>query len=47
MTGRGQASAAGFDIRIAHAWTIRDGVVTRGRGYGDRAEALRDAGIAE
>jgi hypothetical protein len=47
VTGRGQASGAGFDIRIAHLWTVHDGVVVRGQGYGDRDEALEAAGLSE
>jgi len=40
VTGRGAASGAGFDIRIAHLWTLREGMLVRGEGYGDRGEAL-------
>jgi ketosteroid isomerase-like protein len=47
VTGRGQASGAGFDIRIAHLWTVRDGLAIRGEGFGDRGEALKAAGIDE
>lgn len=47
VTGRGQASDAGFEIRIGHLWTVRDGVVVRGEGYGDRGEALEAAGVSE
>ena len=46
-TGRGRASGAEFDIRIAHLWTLCDGVVVRGEGYGDRDEALEAAGLRE
>jgi ketosteroid isomerase-like protein len=46
-TGSGTTSGAGFDIRIAHLWTLRDGVVVRGEGYADRDEALEAAGISE
>ena len=46
-TGRGGASGAEFDIRIAHLWTLRDGVAVRGEGYGNRAEALEAAGLSE
>jgi ketosteroid isomerase-like protein len=44
-TGEGRASGAPFDIRIAHLWTLQDGIVVRGRGFGDRDEALDAAGI--
>jgi uncharacterized protein len=47
MTGRGQGSGAGFEIRIGHLWTVRDGIVTRGEGYGNRAKALEAAGLSE
>src|SRR5918994_3567705 len=43
VTGSGQASGAGFEIRIAHLWTVQDGMVVRGEGYGDRSEALQAA----
>jgi ketosteroid isomerase-like protein len=43
-SGRRQESGAGFEIRIGHVWTVRDGVVVRGEGYGGREEA-RAAGI--
>ena len=46
-TGRGRGSGAEFDIQIAHLWTLRDGVVVRGEGYGDRDEALEAAGLSE
>jgi ketosteroid isomerase-like protein len=45
-TGHGHASGAEFDIRIAHLWTLRDGVIVRGEGYGDRDEALEAAGLS-
>jgi ketosteroid isomerase-like protein len=47
VTGSGVSSGAGFDIRIAHLWTLRDGVVVRGEGYGDRDQALEAAGVTE
>jgi uncharacterized protein len=47
VTGRGQASGAEFEIRIGHLWTVRDGLVVRGQGYGDRSEALKAAGVSE
>jgi uncharacterized protein len=37
VTGRGHASGAEFDIKIGHLWTVHDGLVVRGEGYGDRA----------
>jgi len=47
VRGRGEASGAGFDIRIGHLWTLRDGVVVRGEGYGDRGAALEAAGLRD
>jgi uncharacterized protein len=47
VRGHGDASGAGFDIRIGHLWTVRDGVVVRGEGYGDRDKALEAAGLTE
>ena len=46
-TGRGAASGAGFDVRIGHLWTLRDGVVVRGEGHANRDEALEAAGLQE
>jgi ketosteroid isomerase-like protein len=46
-TGSGSASGAAFDIHIGHLWTLRDGVVVRGEGYGNRDEALQAAGLSE
>jgi uncharacterized protein len=47
LRGVGRSSGAGFDVRIAHLWTISDGRVIRGEGYGDRDEALEAAGVSE
>lgn len=47
VTGLGTGSGAKFDIRIAHLWTLSDGLVVRGEGYGDRDEALEAAGVTE
>jgi len=47
ITGVGRASGAEFDIRIAHLWTLRDGLIVRGEGYGDRDRALEAAGLGE
>jgi uncharacterized protein len=47
VTGRGRASDAPFDIRIAHLWTLKEGVVVRGEAVGDRDEALQAAGLSE
>ena len=47
LTGSGATSGAGFEIRIAHLWTLRDGRIVRGEGYADRAEALEAVGLRE
>jgi uncharacterized protein len=47
LTGSGAASGAPFEIRIAHLWTLREGVLVRGEGYGDRGEALEAVGLRE
>jgi uncharacterized protein len=47
LSGRGAASGAAFEIRIAHLWTLRKGKVVRGEGYGNRDEALEAAGLRE
>ena len=47
VTGKGAASGAGFEIRIAHLLTLRDGMLVRGQGFGDRNEALEAAGLSE
>jgi ketosteroid isomerase-like protein len=47
VEGSGGLSGAGFDIRIGHLWTLRDGLVIRGEGYGSRAEALAAVGLRE
>jgi ketosteroid isomerase-like protein len=47
VTGRGRASDAPFDIRIAHLWTLKDGVLVRGEGFANRDEALEAAGLSE
>ena len=47
VTGRGAGSGADFEIRIAHLWTTRNGLVIRGQGFGNRDEALEAAGLSE
>ena len=47
VTGSGSASGAEFDIRIAHLWTLQDGKLVRGEGFGNRDEALEAAGLSE
>jgi ketosteroid isomerase-like protein len=43
--GRGKGSGVESELRDAHVWTVKNGVVVRWRTYLDRAEALRDAGL--
>src|SRR5829696_5039032 len=45
--GRGEASGAEMDIRIAGVWTLRNGIVMRGQAYAERAEALEAVGLRE
>jgi ketosteroid isomerase-like protein len=45
IAGSGRASGAEFEIRIAHLWTLRDGRLVRGEGYGNRDAALAAAGL--
>ena len=47
VTGEGRASGAPFDLRIAHMWTLRDGRIIRGQGFGNRDEAREAAGVSE
>ena len=47
VKGEGRASGAPFDLRIAHLWTFREGLVIRGQAFGNRDEAREAAGISE
>jgi ketosteroid isomerase-like protein len=47
ITGHGAASGAGFDIRIAHLWTLRGDVVVLGEGFADRDDALESVGLRD
>jgi ketosteroid isomerase-like protein len=47
VTGSGQASGAGFEIRIAHVWTLEGGLIVRGEGFGSRDEARIAAGVSD
>jgi ketosteroid isomerase-like protein len=44
--GRGKGSGAQVELRPAGIWTVTDGKVVHYRGYLDRDEAMRDAGLA-
>ena len=43
----GTGSGVPVDLRNAHEFTIRDGVLVRFKVYGDRDEALEAAGLSE
>jgi ketosteroid isomerase-like protein len=47
VTARGEGSGAPVELRDAHEYTIRDGVVVRMKVYADRSEALEAAGLTE
>ncbi len=34
-------------IRVGHLWTVRDGQIVRGEGYGSRKQALEAVGLRE
>jgi ketosteroid isomerase-like protein len=40
VTGRGAASGAAVDARVAHVWTIENGKVTRMEYFPDRTDAM-------
>jgi ketosteroid isomerase-like protein len=43
----GRDSGAEVEMRPAHEFTIRDGLIVRFKAYRDRAEALEAAGLSE
>jgi ketosteroid isomerase-like protein len=47
FTAEGETSGVPVAVRNAYVFTIRDGVVVRWQVYGDRAEALKAAGLSE
>ena len=47
VRAQGEGSGIPVEIRVAHEYTIRDGMVSRWKGYADRSEALRAAGLSE
>jgi ketosteroid isomerase-like protein len=47
VTAKGEGSGVPVEIRDAHEYTIRDGVVVRMKVWADRAEALKAAGLRE
>ena len=44
---RGTGSGVPVELRNAHEFTIRDGILVRFKVYGDRDEALEAAGVSE
>jgi uncharacterized protein len=47
ISGRGRASGAEQEARLAHLWVLRDGKVIRGEVYRTTEEALEAAGRGE
>jgi uncharacterized protein len=47
MSGRGRASGAKQEARLAHLWVLRNGKVIRGEVYRTTKEALEAAGLRE
>jgi ketosteroid isomerase-like protein len=47
VTATGQESGAPVEIRAAHEFTIRDGLLVRFKVYGDRGQALEAAGLRD
>jgi ketosteroid isomerase-like protein len=45
MTGRGRTSGVPVEERIAHLWTLRDGLAIELRAFTDPADALEVAGL--
>jgi ketosteroid isomerase-like protein len=45
MTGRGRTSGVPVEERIAHLWTLRDGLAIELRAFTDPADALQAAGL--
>ncbi len=40
-------STANVEIRIGDLWTLRNGLLVRGQGFGEREKALEAAGLSE
>ena len=47
VTAEGEGSGVPVEMRNAHEFTILDGVFVRWKGYADRTEALKAAGLRE
>jgi ketosteroid isomerase-like protein len=46
VTARARLSGIATELRYAVVYTLRDGIIVRGREYADRAEALQAVGLA-
>jgi ketosteroid isomerase-like protein len=46
-TGRARQSGVETELRYAVVYTLREGMIVRGREYGDRQEALKAVGLSE
>jgi hypothetical protein len=47
ITARGEGSGVPVENRVAHEYTIRNGVLVRWKGYMKRSEALEAAGLRQ
>ena len=47
ISGRGRASGAQQEARLAHLWVLRDGKVIRGEVFRSTEEALQSAGTGD
>jgi ketosteroid isomerase-like protein len=47
IVGRGKGSGVPVDQPVAIIWTLREGLIWRGRAYLDHGEALKAAGLEE
>ena len=47
VTATGRGSGAPVEMRVAHEFTIRDGLVVRFKVYGNRDQALEAVGLRE
>jgi len=45
MTGRGRTSGVPVEERIAHVWTLKEGLAVELRAFTDAADALEAAGL--
>jgi ketosteroid isomerase-like protein len=45
QSGTGRTSGIAVEARIAHVWTVRDGMAVRWQSYSSREEALAGTGV--